>query len=113
MEHGATVKSPVLLCDNTWLARNVVLDGDVIVSTGSFIGEGTRLRRTFVGRDTYLGTGLDFENKIIIGNRVIDAATGAFMDIEEPGLARRIPPGFGWLRSLWHFLCGRSHGRRG
>ena len=113
MEYGTKVKAPVLLCDNTWLARNVVLDGDVIVSTGSFIGEGTRLKNTFVGHDTYIGVGLDFENKIIMGNRVIDPETGAYMDIDEPGLARRILPGFGWLRKLWHFLRGRSHGRLG
>lgn len=113
MEHGIAVKPPVLLCDNTWLARNVVLDGDVIVESGSFIGEGTRLARTFVGRDTYLGTGLCFEDKIIIGNRVIDPATGAFADIEEPELTSRILPGFGWARRIWRFLRGRSYGRRG
>ena len=113
IEHGSEVKPPVLLCDNTWFARSVVLDGDVIVASGSFVGEGTRLKRTLVGLDTYIGTGLDFENKIVIGNRVIDPETGVWTDMEEPGLARRIGSSFAWLRKLWHFLRGKSYGRLG
>ena len=53
------------------------------------------------------------EGKIVIGRRVIDAETGTWVDLEEPGLARRIPTGLGWVRQLWHFLRGRSFGRRG
>ena len=44
---------------------------------------------------------------------VIDPATGAFADIEEPELTSRILPGFGWARRIWRFLRGRSYGRRG
>ena len=43
----------------------------------------------------------------------IDAETGSWVDLEEPGLARPIPVGLGWVRSLWHFFRGRSFGRRG
>ena len=113
LEYGTDVKPPVLMLDNTWCARNVRLDGDVIVESGSFIGEGAHLRRTVVCHDTYIGEGLDLDGKIVVGHRVIDADTGAWVDLEEPGLARRIPAGFGWFRSLWHFARGRSFGRRG
>ena len=113
MEYGTTVKQPVLLQDNTWLARNVRLDGEVIIDSGSYVSEGARLCRTVVLRDTYIGDGLDFEGKIVVGRRVIDADTGTWVDLEEPGLARRIPSGLGWMRSVWHFLRGRSFGRRG
>ena len=113
MEHGTDVKPPVLLQDNTWFARNVHLDGDVIVDSGSYISEGARLRKTVVCRDTFIGDGLDLDGKIVVGRRVIDADTGTWVDLEEPGLARRIPTGLGWMRSLWHFLRGRSFGRRG
>ena len=51
--------------------------------------------------------------KIVAGRRIIDAETGAWVDVEDPGLARRIPTGLGWLRSLWHFVRGHSFGRRG
>ena len=113
MEYGTEAKPPVLMANNTWCERNVRLDGDVIVNSGSFIGEGTRLRRTVVCRDTYVGEGLDLDDKIIVGRRVIDAASGAWVDVEEPGLARKIPTGLGWVRSLWHFMRGHSFGRRG
>ena len=113
LEHGTEVKSPVLLMDNTWCARNVRLDGDVIIGEGSFVGEGAYLRRTVVGRDTYIGEGLAFDGKIVIGRRVVDADTGAWVDLEDPGLARRIPAGLGWARTFWRFLRGRSFGRRG
>ena len=113
LEHGTEVKPPVLLQDNTWLARNVRLEGDVIVDSGSYISEGSRLRKTVVCSNTFIGEGLDLESKIVVGRRVIDAETGTWIDLEEPGLARQIPVGLGWLRSLWHFLRGRSYGRRG
>ena len=113
IEHGTTVKPPVLLQDNTWFARNVRLDGEVIVDSGSYVSEGARLRRTVVCRDTFIGVGLDFDGKIVAGRRVVDVETGTWVDLEEPGLARHIPAGLGWFRSLWHFIRGRSFGRRG
>ena len=113
MEYGTTVKPPVLLQDNTWFARNVRLDGEVVVNSGSYVSEGARLHRTVVCRDTFIGEGLDFDGKIVIGRRVVDAETGTWVDLEEPGLARQIPVGLGWVRALWHFFRGRSFGRRG
>ena len=113
LEHGTSVKAPVLLQDNTWFARNVILDGEVIVDSGSYVSEGAKLARTVVLRDTFIGEGLEFDGKIVSGRRVIDAETGTWVDLEEPGLARRIPTGLGWLRTLWRFLRGRSSGRRG
>ena len=113
IEHGTEVKPPVLLQDNTWFARNVRLEGDVVVDSGSYISEGARLRKTIVCSNTFIGEGLDLDGKIVAGRRVIDAESGTWVDLEEPGLARRIPTGLGWLRSLWHFLRGRSYGRRG
>lgn len=113
IEHGTEIKPPVLLQNNTWFARNVRLDGDVIVDSGSYVSEGARLCRTVVCRNTYIGTGLDLDGKIVVGRRVVDADTGTWVDLEEPGLARHIPTGLGWLRSLWRFMRGRSSGRRG
>lgn len=113
LEHGTSVKSPVLLNDNTWFARNVTLDENVVVDSGSYVSEGARLRRTLVCRDTFIGEGLDFDGKIIVGRRVIDPMTGTWVDLEDPGLARSIPIGLDWIRSIWHFLRGRSFGRRG
>ena len=60
----ALVVPPVLLQDNTWLARNVRLDGEVIIDSGSYVSEGARLHRTVVCRDTFIGAGLDLDGKV-------------------------------------------------
>ena len=114
LEHGVDVKPPVLLQNNVWCARNVHFAGDVIVCSGTFIAEGTTLRRTVVCGNTYIGTELDLDGKIVVGNRIIDAETGVWTDVEDEGIARRIRrvSGLGWLRALWSFLLGRSRGRR-
>ena len=112
LEHGTNVIPPVILQDDTWCARNVCLDGDVIVGQRSFIGEGTQLKRTIIGDDTYVGMGLDLEDKIVVGRRIIDAETGHWTDVDEPGVAQYIRGfGGGWLRKLWRFFCGTSYGR--
>ena len=112
LEHGTKVEPPVILQDNTWCARNVRLNGDVVVGQRSFIGEGAHLKRTVVGDDTYVGMGLDLEDKIVVGHRIIDAETGHWTDIDEPGVAQDIRGfGAGWLRKLWRFFRGTSYGR--
>ena len=114
LEHGVDIRPPALLQDNVWCARNVHLDGDVIVGSGTFIGEGTTLRRTVVCDNTYIGTGLVLDGKIVAGNRIIDPVSGVWTDVEDEGIARRIRRigGLGWLRAVWRFLLGRSRGRR-
>jgi NDP-sugar pyrophosphorylase family protein len=114
LERGVSVVPPVLLCDDSWCARNVVLDGSVVVGRGSYIGEGTRLVKTVVGDDTIVGDGLVFENKIIMGSRVIDAQTGAWADIEDPGVVRpsgqRGKPGL--FKRILNFFTWMPQGRR-
>lgn len=112
LEHGTDVKSPVLLQDNCWCARNVTLDGDVVIGSGSVIGEGAYLKNTVVCDDTYIGAGLELVNKIVFGRRIIDADTGVYTDIEEPGVARGLGGTFGWIRKLVDFVHGKSRGRR-
>ena len=114
LEHGTEAKSPVLLQDNAWCARNVRLDGNVIVGSRAFVSEGARLERTVVADDTFVGAGLDLYGKIVVGRRVIDAETGAYIDIEEPGVVRSIGGSSAgkWLSAAWRFLQGRSKGRR-
>lgn len=111
LEHGVRVRPPVLLQDNSWCVRNVQLDGDVIVGSGSVIGEGAKLKSTVVCDETYIGTGLELVDKIVIGRRIIDADTGYYTDIEEPGLARGLAGGNGWFKKIVEFLHGNSRGR--
>ncbi len=119
MEHGTDVKKPALLQNGAWCARNVVLGGDVVIGSNAFVGEGTTLRRTVVCDDTFVGEGLDLDGKIVYGNRIIDAESGVWTDVEDEGVASRngdVSDGVGILRRMWlglcHFLYGASRGRR-
>lgn len=112
LERGARIKPPVILQDNSWCARNVRMDGDVVVGQRAFIGESTHLARTIIGDDTWVGMGLDLTDKIVVGRRIIDVETGNWTDAEEPGLAGTIGWSWlGWLHKLWEFLKGTSRGR--
>jgi len=113
MEYGTKIIGSALLNNNCWCARNVEIDHDVIVGSGSFVGEGTHLSRTVICDNTYVGTDLELIDKIVIGPRIFDAVSGAWIDVEEAGLAQHIEE-FGWhpFRKLWKFLQGASHGRR-
>ena len=111
LEHGTEVKAPDLLQDGAWCARNVTLDGDVILGCGAFVGEGAHIARSVVCDNTYVGGDLELENKIVVGNRIIDAVSGEWTDIEEPGVAHSVK-GDGVMAAIWHFLQGTSRGRR-
>lgn len=113
LEHGTEAKTPLIVGDNVWCARNVALEGEVIIGNGAVVGEGARLRRTIVFDNTFVGQGLELQNKIVRGNRIIDCVTGAWVDVEDAGVARWISDtSFGWLGQIWHFLAGTSRGRR-
>jgi len=114
MELGTTVKSPVLLQDNVWCARNVQIDGDVIIGKDSFVGEGARLFRTVVCSNTYVGEGIELVDKIIVGGRIIDPKTGAWTDMgDDTGVAQTIGgEGLNIFARIWRFLAGTSRGRR-
>ncbi len=114
LEKGTNVNPPALLMDNVWCARNVELD-DVIVGSGAVVSEGTTLRRTVVCDDTFVGEGLDFDGKIICGNRIVDAATGVWADVEDEGVAHSTaskPRRYGWGRRILRFLLGDALGGR-
>jgi len=111
MEHGTEAKAPVILQDDVWCARNVRLEGNVVIGKRSFVSEGASLLRTVVCNDTYIGTGLEFEDKIVLGQRIIDAKSGTWTDVEDPGMTRTLKEGRGVFARLWDFLRGNSRGR--
>ena len=113
LERGTQVGRPVLLNDDVWCARNVRIDRDVIIGRGAFVGEGAHLLRTIVCDETYIGTGLEIVDKIVVGSRIIDAEAGSWIDLDEKGVVHGINQrGTGWMRKIVNFLYGRSRGKR-
>ena len=114
LERGTRVTAPALLQDNVWCARNVQLDGDVVIGANSFIAEGATLARTIVCDNTFIGLGLELDGKIVAGNRIIDVATGAWTDVEDSGVASRIADkkvAGVWTRIV-RFLFGDANWRK-
>lgn len=109
LERGTVARPPVIVGDDAWCERNVVVRGDVVVGRGAVVGEGAKLDHTVVCDRTFVGRGLDLTSKLVFGNRVIDGLTGAWTDVEDAGVAHRLrPTSFGWLGGLWRFLAGTS-----
>ena len=85
----AHVDRPVALGDNVRIADGASLAGGVIVGDGSYVEKDCSLRHSIVFSHTYLGEGLSFVDKVVVGSRVVDAKTGAFVDLDESGLSAR------------------------
>ena len=112
LERGTQVGRPVLLNDDVWCARNVRIDRDVIIGRGAFVGEGAHLLRTIVCDETYIGTGLEIVDKIVVGSRSIDAEAGSWIDLDEKGVVHGINQhGTGWMRRVVNCLDGGSGGK--
>ena len=110
IERGSRISPPALVCDNAWLARHVQLEGNVIIGSGAFVGEGVKLKNTVVFPGTYVGDGLVLEDKIVAGSRIIDPKSLAWTDVEDPGVARMIEgTKTNIFKSIWRFFAGRSH----
>ena len=103
---GFQYDAPALLMNEVRCEHNVHIQGPCIVGNGSYISEGTHLERTVICDNTYIGPNLTLTDKIVRGNRVIDTVTGAWIDIEEPGMARKVVPQFAWLDKILKLLGG-------
>ena len=85
----ASVDRPVALGDNVRVEDGASLSGGVVVGAGSYVEKDCVLRHSIVFSHSYVGRGLSFEDKVVVGSRVIDVKTGAFVDLDEPGLSSR------------------------
>ena len=104
---NCTFKPPLIIQDDCYLGRSLTLADGVILGKNTSVDDYTTLRHSIVLNNTYLGRRMHFENKIVFGNRVIDACTGAFVDLQEEFLAmdsrRKLLDRFrlvGWLLAL-------------
>ena len=94
IEHGCELRRPILLQDNVWCAKDAHLNGFCIVGKESIISECVKMERTVIGDDTYIGFGLELRDKMVFGNRVIDVKTETWVDIDEPGVVRKLHNAF-------------------
>ena len=81
------IETPVVLGDEVYLERGVVIRDGVIVGADVMIDEKTELSHSVVFDHSYIGRNLSIRNKIVSRNRIVDPTTGAFVDLEDAFLA--------------------------
>lgn len=87
MKPDVEIAPPVVLGNNVRLERGVCITNGVSLGKGVVIDRGTRLSHAIVFPGTYVGKNMEIVNKIVAGRRVIDPASGAFVDLTEAGLS--------------------------
>ena len=80
---GVEIAEPALLGDRLRLERGVRISGGVVLGEDAVVSRGTRVSKSVVFGDAYVGPDLEIAGKIVAGRRVIDPATGAFVDLED------------------------------
>ncbi len=78
---GCVVTPPILLDDNVLIDYECQLNGSVIVCNGAILDRRCYLHRAIVFPETYIARGVELENKIVVGSRVIDPLTGACVNL--------------------------------
>ena len=84
---NARIRPTTVIRGNCFLGRSVQLNGDVIISDDVVIDDYTVIKHSIILGNTYVGRNMWIENKVFVGNRVIDMASGAFVDLNDPSLA--------------------------
>ena len=85
---GIKILPPANIRGDSYIGRNVTLAGDVIIGRCCMVENNSTLKHAIVMDHTCLGRSLSLENKIACGNRVIDAETGAYVDLHDDFLLK-------------------------
>ena len=97
---GCVVKPPVLLDDNVLIDYECQLNGSVVVCEGCILDRRSHLHRAIVFPRTYVARGVELENKIVVGARIIDPMTGACVNLADDVLSANLNGRRRWL-PLW------------
>lgn len=87
IKQNAQIDAPVMLGDNICIEHGCTLAGGVIVCDGSLIDAETLLEHSIVMCDTFVGSKMEFKNKIISMGRIIDAIRGVYIDQKDAGIS--------------------------
>ncbi len=87
IKQNAQIDAPVMLGDNICIEHGCTLAGGIIVCDGSLIDAETLLEHSIVMCDTFVGSKMEFKNKIISMGRIIDAIRGVYIDQKDAGIS--------------------------
>lgn len=104
IDKNCIMKGMVLVGDNSHIHGNCQLLSPVIIGENSIIADGVILKNTMVMPDTYIGSNMEFENKIVDKNKVIDIITGTKVTIDEKELVSAITNNTNFFHKIWKYL---------
>ena len=87
LKQNCQIEPPVMLGDHICVERECALADGVIIGDGSLIDAGTILRRSIVFDHTFVGGNMEVKNKIITGARIIDVASGVYVEQKDIGIS--------------------------
>ncbi len=84
------ISPPAVIHADCHLGRSLAFSDGVIVGRNVLVDSYTTLRHTLVMDNTYLGSNLLFQDKIVCRNRVIDVPSETFIDLDLGFLAHSL-----------------------
>lgn len=88
----AIIEQPVVIGPDCDIGRGARIGPNVVLGPGCVLDDGAELRDAVVGARTYVGTGLDVEQSIVIGDRLAHARLGTTLRIQDRSLIDAIAP---------------------
>lgn len=83
IEKNTKIIPPVIIGDNVRLHGNTVIGPDVVIGSDVIVDNGTRIERSVIHTDSYVGRDLFVNNRIVHGKRIISPADGEILDISD------------------------------
>ena len=76
------ITPPVVIHADSRLGRSLTISDGVIIARNAMVDNYTTLKHSIIMDNTYLGSNLLFQNKIVCRGRVIDVPSEAFVDLD-------------------------------
>ncbi|MDZ8117141.1 NDP-sugar synthase [Pontiella agarivorans] len=86
------LRAPIIVGDDCRFGAMTTVGPNALVANHVIVDAFSELSNCLVLEDTYIGRNLEIRNKIVAGNRVIDPADGAFIQIDDSWLVARNRP---------------------
>ena len=83
------LQPPLIIGNDTQISPLSVIGPEVIIGNACIVDRQTSVRSSVVLDGTYVGQNLELRDKIISGTRIIDPASGAVLDLDDPLLVGR------------------------
>lgn len=81
------VQTPVLIQDNVLISRGVSIKDGAIIGQFAVIDENTKISRSIIMNNTYIGRSMVIREKIVNGRRVLDPESDSYVDLDDAFLA--------------------------